>query len=177
MLEKVILLPQEKNAKIVNCRDSKEFWEIILTPPVWYEVGQFYAFEETHPGIPLIADLSDPGIMQWFSDFFKYHAAWFEREELINALTGFAGSERSRMNKILKDVIEAVFDAVNEAGDGRAESFLTTLLYKDFIRKEDVTFCIREVRKRRLYRMIPLLLLKENGEIPVYTDRLKSVKK
>ena len=47
--------------------------------------------------------------------------------------------------------------------------FFSMLLYKELINTADIRSCLKEIRARGLYELIPLLYLLDNGEMDTYT--------
>ena len=157
----------ELTKEFENVRD---FWDFVVGPPLKFDLNCFYSFKEKHPDKPLTADLGDGKIRAWFVAFVKDNDSKEKRKELFKVIDGFRYSIGVKKEVLLKIAVKTICEIAKEDGDECAMIFFKELLYKNFIVEDDVNYCIREFRKNGLVKLLPLLILKENGEIDVFED-------
>ena len=85
-------------------------------------------------------------------------------EEFFGRIDYFKSSGKVRKDKLM----EKMLDICAERDDRNAEiRFFKDLLEKGFIEKADTSMCIKKMRAKNRYQLIPLMVLKDAGEFSV----------
>ena len=149
-------------------RDDMDFWNYLVSQVAPANALDFFdKWNLQSDGVGLTADLGDRRVMKWFKEFFADNEEGVFDERLLGYLDRFTATNKTRK----ADLIGAALDrCADRQGDREEEvKFFRMLVYKELITSADVRICLKEMRARGLYELIPLLYLLDNGEMDTYT--------
>ena len=149
-------------------RDNMDFWNYLVTRVAPSDAVNF--FETWHKqgnGTTLQADLGDRRVLKWFKDFFANNGDGVFDERLLKYVDCFTVTDKARKADLIGAALDRCADRRENAGEEL--KFFSMLLYKELINTADIKICLKEIRARGLYELIPLLYLLDNGEMVTYT--------
>ena len=145
-----------------SIKSETDFWDLIIKndiPPVYAIL-----INQDLPNIPFVLDLGDKRLCMWSK------RTWIVEPELFKEVTNYADyfkySRPIRMEAILKSVV-SVLKMNWLIGSNENQDFLMSVLHKDLITESDCSRCIQLFRENELDDLIPLLVLKACGQIPL----------
>ena len=106
-------------------------------------------------------DLADKSSYIRVEEYFSEPKCFSDMEEFFGRIDYFLSSGLIRKDKL----IEKLLDICAERNEKRAEvRFTKDILDKGLIENKDTSMCIKKMRKRGQYHLIPLMVLKDVGE-------------
>ena len=112
----------------------------------------------------VFVDIDDKGNYGFILAYFYDSQCFSDMEEFFGRIDYFKSSGKVRKDKLM----EKMLDICAERDDRNAEiRFFKDLLEKGFIEKADTSMCIKKMRAKNRYQLIPLMVLKDAGEFSV----------
>ena len=109
----------------------------------------------------VFADLDDRSTYSLILDYFSEPKCFSDMEEFFGRIDYFKSSGKVRKDKLM----EKLLDICVERNDRNAGiRFFKDLLEKGFVEKADTSMCVKKMRARGSYYLIPLMVLKDAGE-------------
>ena len=106
-------------------------------------------------------DLADKSSYILVEDYFSEPRCFSDMEEFFGRIDYFLSSGKVRKDKLM----EKLLDICAERNERRADvRFTKDMLEKGFIEKTDTSMCIKKLRERGQYHLLPLMILKDAGE-------------